>query len=202
MKRRNFINEEMPTDRDGAFRDNYEKIYLAYYPGMLRFARHYVDSKEEAENIVQDVFAEIWEYRTGYYYDRQHLLAMIFNIIKNKCIDYLRHLLVESEAKSAIQEEFLIEQKMKFDSLQAFDDGIFATGESLEDLLRLAIDALPEKCRQIFIMNKIEKKKQREIAAELNISVNTIETQMAIAWKKLKQELKDCLPLLVFFSCL
>ena len=57
---------------------------------------------------------------------------------------------------------------------------------------------LPEKCREIFIKSKIEGKKQKDIAAELNISLKTVENQMAIAYKKIKSELKDYLPLLIF----
>ncbi|MDR1723486.1 MAG: RNA polymerase sigma-70 factor [Tannerella sp.] len=189
-------------NREHEFKDNFEKIYLSYYPGMVRFARRYVYRMEDAENIVQDTFAEIWEHKTIYFYDRQHLLSLIFNIIKNKSIEYLRHQLVVKEVHNAVQEEFLLEQKIKFDSLEALDDQISASGETIEDVLRRAIDALPEKCREIFIKNKIEKKKQRDIAAELNISINTVETQMEIAWKKLKQELKDYLPLLLFLVCL
>ncbi|MCC8170678.1 MAG: LuxR C-terminal-related transcriptional regulator, partial [Parabacteroides sp.] len=59
-----------------------------------------------------------------------------------------------------------------------------------------------EKCRTIFIMSKLEGKKQKEIARELAISVNTVETQMGIAYKKLRAELKDYLPLFLFILCL
>lgn len=48
-------------------------------------------------------------------------------------------------------------------------------------------------------MNKLEGKKQQQIASELQISINTVESQMAIAYKKLREELKDCLPLLLFY---
>ena len=60
------------------------------------------------------------------------------------------------------------------------------------------VDSLPEKCREIFIKSKIEGKKQKDIAAELNISLKTVENQMDIAYKKIKSELKDYLPLLIF----
>ena len=60
------------------------------------------------------------------------------------------------------------------------------------------VDSLPKKCREIFIKSKIEGKKQKDIAAELNISLKTVENQMAIAYKKIKSELKDYLPLLIF----
>ena len=61
-----------------------------------------------------------------------------------------------------------------------------------------AIENLPEKCRQIFVMNKIEGKKQKTIAQELNISINTVESQMAIAHKKLKELLKNYVSLFIF----
>jgi len=81
--------------------------------------------------------------------------------------------------------------------LEAFRQD-FLTENDIEDILNKAIDSLPEKCRQIFIKSRIEGKKQKEIAAELNVSVNTVETQMGIAYKKLREELKEYLPLLIF----
>ena len=86
---------------------------------------------------------------------------------------------------------------MKYYSLEHFDLDILEE-KSIEQILSKAIDALPEKCREIFIKNKIEGKKQKEIAMELNISVNTVETQMGIAYKKLKTELKNYFPLFLF----
>lgn len=61
-----------------------------------------------------------------------------------------------------------------------------------------AIDKLPERCREIFLKSRIEGMKYREIADELDISMNTVENQMSIALRKLRIELKDYLPLLLF----
>ena len=78
----------------------------------------------------------------------------------------------------------------------------FSSEEDIETLLRNAIDKLPERCRLIFIKSRIEGKKYKEIAEELNLSVNTVEGQISIALKKLREELKDYLPLLLFlFIC-
>ena len=96
-----------------------------------------------------------------------------------------------------MQEEYRLTLQAKYYSLEYLDLDILEE-ESIEQILSKAIDALPEKCREIFIKNKIEGKKQKEIAAELNISINTVETQMGIAYKKLKTELKDYFPLFLF----
>ena len=70
--------------------------------------------------------------------------------------------------------------------------------EDIERVLMEAINKLPERCREIFLKSRIEGKKNREIAEELNISASTVENQMTIALKKLRLELKDYLPLLLF----
>lgn len=70
--------------------------------------------------------------------------------------------------------------------------------EDIEKVVANAIDKLPERCREIFLKSRIEGMKYREIADELDISMNTVENQMSIALKKLRIELKDYLPLLLF----
>ena len=90
---------------------------------------------------------------------------------------------------------------MNLNSLEAFDQNLFSE-QDIEKIITRALNSLSDKCREIFIMSKIEGKKQKEIATELNISINTIETQMGIAYKKLRAELKDHLPLLLFILCL
>ena len=148
-------------------------------------------SEEDAENIVQDVFTELWERKEILAYD-VNLVALLFTSIKNRCIDLLRHRIVVKEAVNLIQEEYQATLRMKLASLELFDQSLLS-----EQDIEL-VDSLPEKCREIFIKSKIEGKKQKDIAAELNISLKTVENQMDIAYKKIKSELKDYLPLLIF----
>ena len=74
----------------------------------------------------------------------------------------------------------------------------FTSDEEIEQILMTAINKLPERCRQVFLKSRIEGKKNREIANELNLTVSTVENQMTIALRKLRVELKDYLPLLLF----
>jgi RNA polymerase sigma-70 factor (ECF subfamily) len=165
---------------------------------MIRFVREYIVSVEDAENIVQDAFAEIWETRKGVLYKKSHLLSFLFVRIRSRCLDFLRHQTVVREAEDVLQETFRRDMQMKFDSLEAFDPEALLSETSVEDLIVKAINSLSPKCREIFVKCKLEGKKQKEIAQEMNISINTIETQMGIVCKKLKQELKDYLSLLLF----
>ena len=72
---------------------------------MKYFALEYVVSEEDAENIVQDVFTELWEKKEILAYD-VNLVALLFTSIKNRCIDLLRHRIVVKEAVNLIQEEY------------------------------------------------------------------------------------------------
>ncbi len=178
----------------------FEQIYISYYARMKRLACEYVIWEEDAENIVHDVFADIWEKKELLSYP-VNLVAFLFAAIKNKSIDFLRHQLVERQATSLLQKEHFISLQMNLNSLEALDQNLLLE-KDIETIIQKAIESLPEKCRQIFIKSKIEGKKQKEIAAELNISINTIETQMGLAYKKLREELKESISLFTFLILL
>ena len=73
---------------------DFEQIYLSYFSKMKRFAREYVLSDEDAENIVQDVFLDFWEKKELLPLPI-NILAYLFTSIKNRCIDFLRHKIVQ-----------------------------------------------------------------------------------------------------------
>ena len=176
--------------------DHFEEIYVSWFSRMKYFALEYVVSEEDAENVVQDVFTELWERKEILAYD-VNLVALLFTSIKNRSIDLLRHRIVVKEAVNLMQEEYQATLRMKLASLELFDQSLLSE-QDIERIITEVIDSLPEKCREIFIKSKIEGKRQKDIATELNISLKTVENQMAIAYKKIKGELKDYLPLLLF----
>ena len=186
----------------GEQRENikFEDIYLSYFSKMKHFATEYVISDEDAENIVQDVFVELWE-NIEMLNMHMNLIAYLFTTIKNKCLNHMRHKIVVQNTATKMQEEYLISLRMNLDSLEAFDNKLFSD-QDIEKIINRALDSLPEKCRTIFFMSKIEGKKQKEIAQELNISINTVGTQIGIAYKKLRTELKDYLPIMLFLLSL
>ena len=178
------------------YKAQFEEVYLSFYSRMKRFARQYVIREEDAENIVQDIFFELWEKQLEFT-SFVNLNGFLFMMLKNRCIDFLRRRTLEQHAVDEIQSEYIRTLKLKFESLEALDNK-FLDESDIDTVIKNAIDSLPEKCREIFIMNKIEGKKQKVIAQELNISIHTVESQMAIAYKKLKEALKDCVPLFLF----
>ena len=169
-------------------RNNFDKIYVLYYSRMFRFATEYVLFDEDAENIVQDVFLLLWEKREVL--DIQiSLVSYLFALVKNKSLDYLRHKVIADEYKQELSAKLTALELLNYS---------FTSDEEIEQILMTAINKLPERCRQVFLKSRIEGKKNREIANELNLTVSTVENQMTIALRKLRVELKDYLPLLLF----
>lgn len=187
------METEALTDRADI---KFEDIYLSYFSKMKHFAQEYVVLEEDAENIVQDVFTELWEKREMLNMPI-NLIAYLFTTIKNKCLNHLRHKTIVNETANLLQEEYFITLRMNLNSLEAFDQNLFSE-QDIEQIITKALNTLSPKCKEIFIMSKIQGKKQKQIAAELNISINTVETQIGIAYKKLRVELKNYMPLFLF----
>lgn len=172
--------------------ENFEQIYKQYYPKMFAFAKNYIPANEDAENIVQDVFLSLWE-RKQEIVISYTLVTYLFTLVKNRCLNFLRHKLIEEEFNSQMKEEL----RFKLDALESMDYS-YQSEKELQEIIRRALDSLPERCREVFIKSRIEGLKYKEISEELGISVNTVENQMVTALKKLRVELKDYLPLLLF----
>jgi RNA polymerase sigma-70 factor, Bacteroides expansion family 1 len=169
-------------------KEDFDKIYLLYFSRLHRFAKEYVLNDEDAENIVQDVFMQLWEKRDVLNV-QVNLASYLFSLVKNRCLDYLRHKIVIEEYQKTLS--------LKLIALEQFDYN-HSSEDEIELVVTNAIDKLPERCREIFVKSRLEGKKYKEIAEDLSLSVSTIETQMGIALKKLRVELKDYLLLLVF----
>ena len=163
---------------------------------LYRFALSLTKRTDEAEDVVQEVGVRLWERRDDL---KIHvsLTSYLFILIKNRCIDHLRRLKHAEIGKQKMQEQFDCEQQMKLYSLEALDNALLCDND-IEQIIHRAIDSLPPKCREIFILNKMDGKKYREIAEELHISVSTVENQIGIALKKLREQLKDYMPVLLF----
>jgi len=95
-------------------------------------------------------------------------------MVRNRCLDHLR--------KAGIRTEEL----KPYDTYGIIDDDDAQQRSQIEARLWTAIDSLPEKCREVFLMSKRDGLKYEEIATELGISENTVRNQISKALKVLK----------------
>lgn len=164
----------------------FAKIYKVYFPRLVRFSETYLSSFEEAENLVQDIFLYLWEH-PEVFQNLSSRHAFLFTMVKNRCIDYLRK--QADERKHPLSELKEKELKFKLYSLQLFDENILDEID-IASVIEKAIESLPSRCREIFILSRMKGLKHKEIAAKLEISTNTIETQIGIALSRLRKDLR------------
>jgi len=157
----------------------FDQLYNRYCKRLLSFSLSIVKSREEAENIVQEVFLALWVNR-GKISNDASIKYYIFTIAYNTSISALR--------KKTKDEKFF-EQLKDLQELTAEPEDLQTEYSDLEGKLSEILDALPSRQREIFILHKVNGLKYQEIASKLNISVNTIENHMSRALKTIRSKL-------------
>jgi len=180
----NLIFEAIKKDDSSA----YELIFREYYRPMTAYAFRFLGNLADSESIVQDVFLRLWQKRKEIMITSS-LQNYLFRSVKNHCINYIEHekiktgyqdMVIRNEADRSEYSEFFLEF-------------------GLMTKIETAIASLPEKRQEIFRLAREDGLKYREIADRLNISVKTVETQMTLALKQLREALKEYKNLVMFF---
>ena len=149
-----------------------ENLFRYHYRPLCIFALHYLKDIDVSEDVVQEAFGLLWEkLSAGEKVVNQK--GYLYSIVKNRSLDILRKGGLTGEAISLDGSVDDIEEP-------AVEDA------EMEARLWTAIDTLPEKCREIFLMSKRDGLKQEEIAQELGISLQTVKNQVSKALKILK----------------
>ena len=177
------IFEKIKKGDDAAF----SRLFDRFYTPLCFFASKYVSDLDLARSLVQQFFVDLWVKREKLDIHSSPK-SYLYRSVKNRCIDYLR------TRKKTIP----VSMNGENDSSVPFQD--LVEEAEINEKLNRAINQLPEKCREIFVLCRFENMKYSEIAKHLNISVKTVEMQMGIALKKLRQSLSDyqIINLLVF----
>lgn len=179
--------------------DSFEEIYLDLHPKLYAFCRKYVNDIELAKDIVQDVFFCFWEKRSQLQINSS-IPAYLFQMLHNRCLNHLRSEKIRLRYQSSVELKFKETELIYFDELQESHVSIYF--KDIEDIYRKSIDSLPESCKKIFFLSRIEGINNKTIAETLHLSIRTVEHQNYLALKILKEQLKDYLPLFLFLLIL
>lgn len=155
-----------------------QKLFDIYYEPLLLYCYRLIRDSESAEDIVQDCFVHIWRSRRLENFEGE-LDRFMFQAIKFRAINYVRDQYRRDRLADNISGEN--------DELPTYFQEEEA-GKEIE-LLHYTISCLPDECRKIFLMACLDDMKYREIAETLNISINTVKTQMKIALRFLREHL-------------
>ncbi|MDX8337798.1 RNA polymerase sigma-70 factor [Draconibacterium sp. IB214405] len=165
----------------------FEKLFKMYYGYLCNFATKIIEDDVAAEEIVQDFFVKFWERKADISIETS-LKNYLFRSVKNLCLNYIKHNNIKLQhAQTVIAES----------EENNFNDH-FVEVDLAADIAK-SIEELPEKRREIFRLSREEGLKYREIAEKLNISVKTVEAQMGLAIKFLRDKLKKYNTYLFFF---
>ena len=158
-------------------KDIFERLFSDYYGILVCYAQKYTKREDIAEDIVQDVFASLWE-ENRIFPSQANFRSFLYISIRNAAFDYLRHQNVESRY---IEEALTANRFLSDDSFQKVE--VFR-------LLFKQIDLLPERCREIFLLH-LEGYDNDAIAKKLSLSIETVKTQKKRAMKTLRNNLKE-----------
>ncbi len=170
------------TEFQNGDKESYRLLFNLLYPSMCLYAKKFLGDYDDAEDITQEVFIELWHQRAKFESLNQ-IKAFLYLSIKNRCLNFQKHLTIKENYSKTILgsheqlfEEFIIEAEV----VQQINN---------------AIINLPEQRKQIILLS-IQGLKNNEIAESLQISINTVKLQKKIAYKQLREKLK---PSLFFF---
>jgi RNA polymerase sigma-70 factor (ECF subfamily) len=166
----------------------FEILFHKYYGILCSFASKLIHDHVAAEEIVQDFFVKLWEKRQKISIETS-VKNYFFRSVKNLCINYIQHNKTKIKYAQTLLSE--VENNLSDDSNYPEVD-LF---EKIEE----NINSLPEKRREIFRLSRQEGLKYHEIAQKLNISIKTVETQMSLAIKTLRDKLKNYTTFFSFF---
>ena len=162
----------------------FEELFKEYFASLMAFSRRILGDEDDAREVVHQVFISLWEKRAELDLSTS-LKSYLFTSVNNRSLNVIRD-----------RKKFSLEEVPE----RAGEWDVSAQIESLEleEKIRSVIDSLPEKCREIFELNRFEGLKYAEIAMRLDISVKTVENQMSKALRVLREELGKYLTILLW----
>ena len=159
----------------------FEELFHQYYPGMCSYAESLVKKPDVAEEIVQDVFYNIWKNRA----EMEIIVgwnSYLYRAVFNNSMMYLR----KAKKEMSLNEEWA---DSRFESNENPSEEMDA--RELDAALVYALQGLPVRTREIFNLSRFEDLKYKEIAQRLSISVKTVEANMGKALRALRISLEE-----------
>lgn len=193
MARDHYNPENLITDIQKGKEDAFAYIFKLYYGPLLNYAGRMLKDTELANDLVQETFCRFYENREKLNVSIS-LKSYLYKAVYNNCLDQIKHLKVEKNYMNEKIQDFYFSKV-----IQKPEAELALQNEELSKAVWEAIDKLPERCREIFVLSKIKGYTNKQIAEQLNISIKTVEAQMSTAFAKLRKEL-GWLLVMIFLS--
>lgn len=163
---------------------NFEQIYIHHWEKLYAFCFKMTGDEHLSQNIVQDIFTDLWERRADL-----KILA-----IENFLFRAAKYQVFKEYRKKSFDVTFL---DGRFEDYQM--ESTSDPDPEIMDKLNTLLDTLPEKRKEILMMNKLDQMDIDQIAAKLNLSKQTVKNQISVALKQLRLHAREISTLLIFF---
>ncbi len=170
----------------------FEEIYREYYSPLCFYCLRFVGNSEESEEIVQGLFLKLWVKRFELNINTS-VKSYLYRSVQNYALNYLGQ--QKSRGRYKL-DDFIEKLESSVNGHEVLEE------EELNQRIHRAISDLPERRRIIFELSRFSEMKYQQIAEHLEISVKTVESQMAKALQSLRESLKDYLPMIALLFLL
>lgn len=171
-------------------------LFNRYYQDLFAYACRIMREEEIAADMVQDTFYKLFAKRESLEVHTS-MQAYLYKSVYNHCVNEIKRRRLEVSYMDKELADFYFKE-----ILQTPEAEMVLRNEEIRRAVQEAIDGLPERCREIFVLSKMQELSNKEIAEQLGISEKTVENQMTKALSYLRKELEWLLCWLVFFSSL
>ena len=158
----------------------YAKLFQEYYRPLAVYANKYLNDLDSSKELVQDLFVSLYENRKTQLISTS-LKSYLYQSVRNRCMNQLK--------KEAVRRDYQKQAKHSGASDDSLEDQIHAN--ELEHQIFRIISQLSPKCREVFIMSRVNGIRNKEISNKLGISIRTVETHISNVLKALRQHLGD-----------
>ena len=160
--------------------ETFESIFKTYYPPVKQFAMKLLKNEDDAQDVAQDVFASLWP-KEDVWRDNDQVDKYIYRMAKYKTLNLIRRRSLELSYQKTQEQDGFVRDALQHES--AHDSVCY---EELALMLRMAIDSLPTRRREIFKLSRYEHLSNKEISEMMNISLRTVENHIYAALLELK----------------
>ena len=167
----------------------FEKLFKNYYTPLHNYCQGIVMNKQASEDIVQDAFVYLWNNRKTLEI-KTTIQTYLYSTVRHGALHYLKKQMLERTHLPRLAEFIIYLQESEYSEEELI---------KLEEAKKI-LQELPEQCRIVFVMNCMDGKKYKDIAEELNISVNTVKTHLSKAYRKFREKLDDKTYLLLLIN--
>ena len=167
-----------------------ELLFSIYFPRLNDFSRNVVKDDGISQDIVQEVFVKVWEKRAEI--ESLNIEAFLFRLVRNRCIDYIKHLKVVNNRLQKIHIASKYEELYRIDSVG--NEPYVLIEQELKMKIEKTIQDLPDRCREVFILSRMNGLKNKEIAEKLDINIKNVERHLNRALQSFRANFPEELP--------